>query len=103
MLIARFLRRTRARRNDNPLRLLPRNFVERNLIVAMNLQRLPHLAKVLRQVVSKRIVVVEQQNHRFFFFDADAAFRVVPPAESEPPPCAISSAVTTARALFTVS
>ena len=113
---ARFLRRARPRRHDDALRFLARNFVECNFVVAMNFERLPQLAEVLRQVVGKRIVVVEQQNHRFaarfFFFDADpnperfAGGRVpafAPAASSAPPLCAISSAVTTARALFTVS
>jgi hypothetical protein len=39
------------------------DFFEGDLIVAAHLEFLPHLAKVLRQVIGERIVVVEKQDH----------------------------------------
>ena len=43
------------------------DFLEGDLVVAADLELLPHLAEILRQVVGERIVVVEQQNHTAHF------------------------------------
>src|SRR6267154_5163021 len=57
------LRSTWTRRNYDGVRLAPRNFLDGDFVVAVHLDIATQLAKILRQVVGKRIVVVEQQNH----------------------------------------
>src|SRR5258708_6987924 len=58
-----FLRRAGPGRNHDALRLLCRDLVERDLIVAMHFQLFAQLPEELREVVSEGIVVVEKQNH----------------------------------------
>src|SRR5258705_9188751 len=57
------LRGAGARRNYNGFGLAPRNFLDGDFVVAMHFDIASQLAKILGQVVGKRIVVVEQQNH----------------------------------------
>src|SRR5580704_12920493 len=53
---ARLPRRARTGRNDYFLRLAPRDFLDGNLIVAVDLYVATQLAQILRQVVGERIV-----------------------------------------------
>src|ERR1700719_1347697 len=57
------LRRARPGRNHDAFRLAPRDFLDGNFVVTMDLDVAAQLAEILRQVIGKRIVVVEQQNH----------------------------------------
>ena len=54
------------RGDDDAFRLAARDFVDGNLIVAMDFHLAAQLAEILRQVIGKRIVVVEQQDHDAF-------------------------------------
>ena len=65
---ASFLRGARARGDDDALGTHGGNFVERDLIVAANIQFLTQLAEILGEVVGERIVVVEEQNHVALIF-----------------------------------
>src|SRR4029077_14153540 len=58
---SRFLRRAWPGRNHDALRPHFVDFVERDAAVAAHFELLPHLTKVLREVIGKRVVVVEQQ------------------------------------------
>ncbi len=60
---ARILRRTRPRRDQNPLRLQRLHLSRRQLIVAPNHHLRAQLTHVLHEVVGKRIVVVENEDH----------------------------------------
>src|SRR5882762_4646635 len=57
------LRSAWAWRNYDGFRLAPRNLLDGDFVVAMHLDIATQLAKILGQVIGKRIVVVEQQNH----------------------------------------
>jgi len=59
---ARVMRRARTGGNDNPLRPQVLDLVDRDLIVAANLDLRAQLADVLNEVVSERIVIVEYEN-----------------------------------------
>ena len=63
----RFLRRARAGRNHDALRLTANNFFHGNFVVAMHFDLTTQLAEILREVVGKGIVVVEQQDHDDWF------------------------------------
>src|SRR6185437_12177020 len=108
----RLARRARPRRNNNALRTQLLHFVERNRVVPPHFELLPHLAKILRQVIGKRIVVIEQQNHYCFracndemhLPEKDLVVCPVPRYIGRCLPwCAISTATTSARALLIVS
>src|ERR1700722_5581239 len=60
---ASFLRRARARRNDDPLRPQRFDVVNRYRVVALNLDLCAQFAQILDKVVSERIVVVEYEDH----------------------------------------
>ena len=62
---ARFGRGTGAGRNDNALGAAAGDFVERNFVVAADLDLATELAEILGQVVSERVVVVEEKDHGF--------------------------------------
>src|SRR5688572_18560316 len=55
--------RTGTRRNQNPLWLHLLDSFQRNLIVAMHLHRHIHLAQILDEIVSERIVIIQNQHH----------------------------------------
>ena len=59
----RILRRTRPRRDHNPLRPQRLHLSRRQLIIAPNHHLRTQLTHILHQVVSKRIVVVENKDH----------------------------------------
>ena len=75
-----------------------RNFIERDLVVAANFEFLPHLAEVLRQVVSERIVVVEKQNH-FLLTSIRCSLRVFDTKSAETRLLAAASALAAMRDL----
>jgi len=60
---ASFMGGTRARRNQNALRIQVGNFTDRDLVVAADNNLVPQFADVLHQVVGKGIVVVEDEDH----------------------------------------
>ena len=62
---SRFFRRARAGRDDQVRRILAFDFVERDLVVAMDfeIEGRINLAEPLHEVVGERIVVVDQEDH----------------------------------------
>jgi len=86
---ARLLRGAGAGRDDDALRLTANNLLHSDLVVAMHFDGATQFAEVLREVVGERIVVVEKQNHDGF----SVRF----------PRCALSSALSKAFDLFTLS
>ena len=60
---ARLARRTRAGRHENAFGIEFADFIERDLIIAMDDEVHLHLAQILDEVESKRIVVVDDQDH----------------------------------------
>src|SRR5438067_2451540 len=86
---ARIRRYTRPRRNHDPRRCQPLDFVEADLIIAIHAQFFTQLAEVLDEVVRERIVVIDDENHS--------------PLSSSNPFCASVISRIRALDLFTVS
>src|SRR6185312_7610445 len=60
---ASFMGCTRAGRDEDVAGTELLNFVNSDLIVSAHLNFLPHLPKILDQVVGKRVVIVENKDH----------------------------------------
>ena len=70
---SRLVRRTRARRNDDSLRLQGGDLINADLIISrdVDVQSRVDLSKPLNEVVSKRIVIIENEEHRIQYRGKD--------------------------------
>src|ERR1044071_3312996 len=60
---SRFVRRAGPRRDTDMPGCQRSDFIQRDFIISLNHKVAPKLAKILGQVVSKRVIVVDQKQH----------------------------------------